>query len=116
MLCSSEATAFRSCGSSTAVSAFFATSNREYVEPSDCSHCCPVLAWYASARSLALSPVSELLYGMYGPHHESVAILFTRSPKAWVSAGNSSTLATVASVGLYPSCAACFQNGLKSGG
>ena len=65
---------------------------------------------------LAVSPVSEDLYGMYGPHQESVAMLLTRSPSASVSAGNSSTLATVASFGLKPCWAACFQNVLKSGG
>ena len=53
---------------------------------------------------------------MNGPHHESVATLLTRSPSATVSAGNSSTLATVASLGLKPCWAACFQNVLKSGG
>ena len=53
---------------------------------------------------------------MYGPHHESVAMLLTSGPSAWVSAGNSSTLATVASFGLKPCWEACFQNVLKSGG
>ena len=53
---------------------------------------------------------------MYGPHHESVAMLLTSGPSALVSSGNSSTLATVASLGLQPCCEACFQNVLKSGG
>ena len=53
---------------------------------------------------------------MYGPHHESVAMLLTRRPSALVSSGNSSTLATVASLGFQPCCEACFQNVLKSGG
>src|SRR5262245_31617568 len=116
MLFSCVATSVLLCGSETAVSAFCAISNREYVEPSVCSHCLPEACWYASARSLAVSPVSEDLYGMYGPHHESVAMLLTRSPRASVSAGKSSTFATVASLGLYPCCAACFHMVLKSGG
>ena len=33
-----------------------------------------------------------------------------------MSSGNSSTLATVASLGFQPCCEACFQNVLKSGG
>ncbi len=53
---------------------------------------------------------------MYGPHHESVATLLTSGPRAAVSAGNSSTLATVASLGLKPCWEACFQKVLKSGG
>ena len=54
---------------------------------------------------------------MYGPHHESVAMLLTSAgPSATESAGNSSTLATVAIFGLKPCCDACFQNVLKSGG
>ena len=53
---------------------------------------------------------------MYGPHQESVATLLTSGPSASVSAGNSSTLATVASFGLKPCWSACFQNVLKSGG
>src|SRR5215472_6709835 len=62
-------------------------------------------------------PSSEDLYGMYGPHHESVAMLLTSvGPSATQSAGNSRTLATVASFGLKPCCEACFQNVLKSGG
>ena len=43
-------------------------------------------------------------------------MLLTSEPSAWVSAGNSSTLATVAIFGLKPCCDACFQNVLKSGG
>ena len=53
---------------------------------------------------------------MYGPHHESVATLLTSAPSATVSAGKSSTLATVASLGFQPCCDACFQKVLKSGG
>jgi hypothetical protein len=53
---------------------------------------------------------------MYGPHQESVAMLLTSGPSATVSAGNSSTLATVASLGFQPCWLACFQNVLKSGG
>src|SRR5215471_6204365 len=59
---------------------------------------------------------SEDLAGRYGPHQESVAMLLTSGPSATVSAGNSSTFATVASFGLKPCCEACFQNTLKSGG
>src|SRR5205814_9544144 len=116
MLRNCEATAARSCGSDTAVNAFCAISNSEYVEPSVCSHCLPLADWYASASSLAFIPVSDDSYGMYGPHHESVATLLTRSPSASVSAGNSSTFATVASFGLNPCCAACFHVVFKSGG
>src|ERR1700740_122887 len=62
-------------------------------------------------------PSSEDMYGMYGPHHESVAMLLTSvGPSATQSAGNSRTLATVAIFGLKPCCDACFQNVLKSGG
>ena len=53
---------------------------------------------------------------MYGPHQESVAMLLTSGPSATVSAGKSSTLATVAIFGLKPCCDACFQKVLKSGG
>ena len=53
---------------------------------------------------------------MNGPHQQSVAMLLTRSPSASVSAGKRRTLATVASFGLNPCWAACFQNVLKSGG
>jgi hypothetical protein len=53
---------------------------------------------------------------MYGPHHESVAMLLTSGPSAVVSAGKSSTFATVAIFGLNPCCDACVQNVLKSGG
>src|SRR5258708_36962077 len=61
-------------------------------------------------------PSSDDLYGMYGPHQESVAMLFTSEPSAAQSAGNSSTFATVAIFGLKPCCDACFQKVLKSGG
>jgi hypothetical protein len=53
---------------------------------------------------------------MNGPHQQSVAMLLTRSPSASVSAGKSRTFATVASFGLNPCWAACFQNVLNSGG
>ena len=43
-------------------------------------------------------------------------MLLTSGPSATVSAGNSSTLATVASLGFQPSWFACFQKMLKSGG
>src|ERR1022692_3662898 len=82
----------------------------------DCTHCWPVDEVYAAASALADWPVSEDLYGMYGPHHESVATLLTSGPSATVSAGKSSTFATVASFGLKPCWDACFQKALKSGG
>src|SRR6266853_2808404 len=82
----------------------------------DCTHYLPVAAWYPAASALADCPSSDEVYGMYGPHHESVATLLTSGPSAAVSAGNSSTLATVASFGLKPCWAACFQKALKSGG
>src|SRR5262245_44728434 len=70
-----------------------------------------------SARIFAVSlESSEELVGRYGPHQESVARLFTSGPSGTVSAGNSSTLATVASLGFQPSWLACLQNTLKSGG
>src|SRR6266568_5150124 len=82
----------------------------------DCTHWFPVAAWYPVASALADCPSSDEVYGMYGPHHESVATLLTSGPSATVSAGNSSTLATVASFGLKPCWEACFQKALKSGG
>src|SRR6266702_3557534 len=82
----------------------------------DCTHWFPVAAWYPVASALADCPSSDEVYGMYGPHHESVATLLTSGPSATVSAGNSSTLATVASLGFQPCCDACFQKVLKSGG
>jgi hypothetical protein len=56
------------------------------------------------------------LYGANGDHQLYVAMLFTSDPSALTSAGNSSTLATVANLGLKPCPAASFQNVLKSGG
>src|SRR5262249_36051018 len=82
----------------------------------DCTHSLPEAEVNPSASALALCPSSEDLYGTYGLHHASVATLLTSGPSATVSAGNSSTLATVASLGLKPCCEACFQNVLKSGG
>ena len=67
-------------------------------------------------RALQSHPVSADLYGANGDHQLSVAMLFTSDPSAFTSAGNSSTLATVASLGLKPCSAASFQNVLKSGG
>src|SRR5215470_16127294 len=68
-------------------------------------------------RSCALSLwSSEERVGMYGPHQESVAMLLTSGPSAAVSAGNSSTLATVASFGFQPCWCACFQKTFQSGG
>ena len=43
-------------------------------------------------------------------------MLLTSGPSATVSAGNSRTLATVASLGFQPCWLACFQKVLKSGG
>ena len=43
-------------------------------------------------------------------------MLLTSGPSAIVSAGNSSTLPTVASFGLHPCWLACRQKMLKSGG
>ena len=43
-------------------------------------------------------------------------MLLTSGPSATVSAGNSSTLATVASLGFQPCRFACRQKMLKSGG
>src|SRR5947209_19263681 len=69
------------------------------------------------ARIFAVSlGSSEDVAGRYGPHQESVAMLLTSGPSAAVSAGNSSTLATVASLGFQPCWLACFQKVLKSGG
>src|SRR5262245_50617377 len=59
---------------------------------------------------------SEDVVREYGPHQESVARFLTSGPSGTVSAGNSSTLATVASLGFQPSWLACFQKMLKSGG
>ena len=85
--------------------------------PIDWTHCLPVCAWKLSTRSLADSwGSSEDLAGRYGPHHESVAMLLTSGPSAIVSAGNSSTLPTVASFGFQPCWLACRQKILKSGG
>src|SRR5438067_11260147 len=80
------------------------------------THCLPVDDSTASANCLQLCPVSVEWYGWYGVHQASVATLLTRSPSASVSAGKSRTLATVASFGLNPCCAACFHIVLKSGG
>ena len=81
-----------------------------------CTHCLPVADSKASANCLQVWPVRLEWYGWNGVHHASVATLLTRSPSASVSAGNRRTLATVASFGLNPCCAACFHIVLKSGG
>src|SRR5215471_5206646 len=86
------------------------------MEPSACVHCLPVSLVKPSASCLAVMPVSADLYGNAGLHQQSVATLLTSEPSASASLGNSSTLATVASLGRYPCWAACFQNVLKSGG
>src|SRR5690242_19553942 len=86
------------------------------MEPSACVHCLPVSLVKPSASCLAVIPVSADRYGNAGLHQQSVATLLTSEPSASASLGNSSTLATVASLGRYPCWAACFQNVLKSGG
>src|ERR1700756_2686259 len=79
-------------------------------------HCpCPEDS-YSSANCWHVSPVNEEVHGSDGAHQASVATLFTRSPSAYASGGNSSTLATVASFGLKPCCTDCFHMVAKSGG
>src|SRR5216684_3598433 len=116
MFLSCVATAVRLCGSSTAENALWAISKREWTDPMLCTHCLPVDDSKAAANCFAVCPVSVEEYGWYGVHQASVATLLTRSPMASVSAGNSRTLATVASFGLKPAVAACFHIVLKSGG
>src|SRR2546430_15654791 len=83
----------------------------------DWTHSRPVCAMKLFARIFAVSlGSSEDVAGRYGPHQESVAMLLTSGPSATRSAGNSSTLATVASLGFQPCWLACFQKMLKSGG
>src|SRR6266516_289059 len=83
----------------------------------DWTHSRPVCAMKLFARIFAVSlGSSEDVAGRYGPHQESVAMLLTSGPSAAVSAGNSSTLATVARFRFHPCSFACRQKMLKSGG
>src|SRR5215467_6958247 len=79
-------------------------------------HCPLVVASKSLAICWHVSPVNDDFHGSEGVHHASVATLYASEPSAYASGGKSSTLATVASVGLNPCCADCFHIVAKSGG
>ena len=69
----------------------------------------PALVLVGTALAMALPGERASMYNS-GAHGLSEVLY------AFTSAGNSSTLATVASFGFQPCWLACFQNVLKSGG
>src|SRR3954469_14464660 len=92
------------------------TSKRAWTKPTNCVHCLPVDASYASDSCFDVSPVSELLKGWLGVHHTSLAKPSPVSPRASTADENNTALAIVTSFGLKPCCLACVQNVAKSGG
>src|SRR3954470_3560820 len=92
------------------------TSNRAWTKPTNCVHCLPVDASYASDSSFDVSPVNELLNGWLGVHHTSLAKPSPVSPSASTADETNTAFAIVTSFGLNPCCLACVQNVAKSGG